>query len=298
MSIFRSAVSLAAIAAMTGAAHAADIAYEPAPIETVPYAEGGLPAVSGVNGKLAISAGAFSLDGPDDFDDLDVDGSIGLLNGALSIPLGHSFGLQVDGLLGTLDGDMVAGVGGHLFWRDPATGLFGVYGDYVHYDAGGFGDVNTHRFGLEGELYLGRFTISGVAGMEGGDIDESFFDMIDLALYPTDDIKLYVGHRYAGDIHSAALGAEWQLPITALSGLSVFGEGRLGEDFAAGWGGIRVYFGESKSLIRRHREDDPVERMPEITSLGGLKGLGNVNCQELFDDQLKLPESCFDEFPG
>ena len=40
---------------------------------------------------------------------------------------------------------------------------------------------------------------------------------------------------------------------------ALFAEGRIGEDDYHGvWGGIRFYFGQKdKSLIRRHREDDP-----------------------------------------
>jgi hypothetical protein len=40
---------------------------------------------------------------------------------------------------------------------------------------------------------------------------------------------------------------------------SAFVEGRVGSNqFEGIWGGLRVYFGQKeKSLIRRHREDDP-----------------------------------------
>ncbi len=40
---------------------------------------------------------------------------------------------------------------------------------------------------------------------------------------------------------------------------SLFAEGRIGEDDYHGvWGGVRFYFGQhDKTLIRRHREDDP-----------------------------------------
>ena len=49
---------------------------------------------------------------------------------------------------------------------------------------------------------------------------------------------------------------------------SLFVEGRAG-DYTGVWGGLRFYFGQSdKSLIRRHREDDPIEWTPE--SLGSM----------------------------
>jgi len=42
---------------------------------------------------------------------------------------------------------------------------------------------------------------------------------------------------------------------------SLFAEGRFGEgDFHGVWAGLRFYFGQKdKSLIRRHREDDPTD---------------------------------------
>jgi hypothetical protein len=42
---------------------------------------------------------------------------------------------------------------------------------------------------------------------------------------------------------------------------ALFVEGRVGEHDDHGiWGGLRVYFGQKdKTLIRRHREDDPAD---------------------------------------
>jgi hypothetical protein len=46
--------------------------------------------------------------------------------------------------------------------------------------------------------------------------------------------------------------------MSGMSGLTVFFDGAVHDDenYRA-LGGVRYYFGESKSLIRRHREDDP-----------------------------------------
>jgi hypothetical protein len=62
----------------------------------------------------------------------------------------------------------------------------------------------------------------------------------------------------AGD-SVAKFGAEYQPGVKALPALSVFADAEIGED---DWNrvfvGLRFYFGgETKSLIRRHREDDP-----------------------------------------
>src|SRR5690606_33472737 len=71
--------------------------------------------------------------------------------------------------------------------------------------------------------------------------------------------RLNVGHRYYSGRHSAAAGTEFAVPLRGGVGMSLFAEGRYGEDDkVSAWGGLRFYFGEpGKPLIRRHREDDP-----------------------------------------
>ena len=55
--------------------------------------------------------------------------------------------------------------------------------------------------------------------------------------------------------------------------LSLTADARIGEDgFASISAGIKMYFGgESKSLMRRHREDDPPNRAVDVFS-----GIGNA----------------------
>jgi hypothetical protein len=48
------------------------------------------PAVSGLNGKLSLEGGAIGNDGAGS-------SALGIAEGSISAPLGHSFGLQVDG---------------------------------------------------------------------------------------------------------------------------------------------------------------------------------------------------------
>jgi len=60
-----------------------------------------------------------------------------------------------------------------------------------------------------------------------------------------------------------SLGLEYQASRNDRYGLSLFGEGRSdGNDYTGVWGEIRLYFGENKSLIRRHRENDPTGLVP------------------------------------
>lgn len=228
------------------------------------------PAVDGVNGKVEAFGGWADYRG------------LGRTNatagglGSLSFPLGESFGAQIDAIAASHRGSFIGGGGGHLFWRDPSIGLLGAYGTIVHNER-----LHDTRFRIGGEAsaYLGPFTLSGVAGYEEGSATAfspvafapgavafdylprrgRFFDMFDASYYLTDDLRLSVGHRYIGGRHAAAVGGEMQIWSFGAAAVSAFVEGRIGEsDYKAGWGGVRVYFGQSgKSLIRRHREDDP-----------------------------------------
>ena len=92
------------------------------------------------------------------------------------------------------------------------------------------------------------------------DIETRFFDAVNAAYYVTDNFKAFVGHRYLGGRHAAAIGGEVGIPMGNGKMAALFAEGRVGEDdFRGAWGGLRFYFGQKdKSLIRRHREDDPL----------------------------------------
>jgi hypothetical protein len=232
--------SLFALAAAP-AAMAADLGY-PAPAVVAPAA--GLPAVSAPNGKLDIRGGAINGDWA------------GFAVGSYSLPLGFPFGLQIDGEVGSVGGDAVAAVGGHLFWRDPRFGLFGIYGDYG-YD-GRLGGLYIGRAAAEAELYLGRFTFSGLAGQQFGDAPNGFFGKAALAFYATDNFKLNIGYQHLPTLSDrVSFGAEALVSQTGSTGFSIFGEGRTGGGDWSGLAGIRIYTGPSKSLIDRQRRDDP-----------------------------------------
>ncbi|MDO8423003.1 MAG: hypothetical protein Q7S99_12675, partial [Parvibaculum sp.] len=85
---------------------------------------GEAPAVTKLNGKAAI-AGTY---GEQDNQDGEFGG---LFLGSLTAPVTHDFGFQADTVIGTRDGNEIAGIGGHMFWRDPAKGLVGLTGSYV-----------------------------------------------------------------------------------------------------------------------------------------------------------------------
>ncbi|MGJ8531376.1 MAG: hypothetical protein ACSHYC_04280 [Alphaproteobacteria bacterium] len=270
-SLFLATTALAGGCLLSATALAADLyVYGEPTLPTV------LPAVSGLNGKISLEGGALDEEG------------FAALKGSVSMPIGQRFGLQLDGSVGILDEDFIGGVGGHLFWRDPSYGLLGIYGSYTAVEAV---DGRLGRLGVEGEYYWNQFTVKAVIGAEFVDIDPpvnydetNLFAFSDLSYYANDNLELSIGHRYTGEKHALALGIEYQLNQQVFaSGVSLFAEGRIGEDdYQGAWAGVRMYLGDDKTLIRRHREDDPTD-WDEDNMFGVINGAGNCvpNANEL-----------------
>lgn len=242
---------------ISSAALAADMYLEGTPVEPTV-----LPAVSGINGKISLLGGSLFDEG------------YGALAGSISIPVATRYGLQLDAAVGTHDGEFIGGGAAHLFWRDPSVGLLGLYGSHTHYDEF---DGSVSRIGVEAEYYWDQVTLKGVVGAEFFDVDiptvvddENFFAFSDLSYYPMENLELSVGHRYTAETHALALGVEYQLDQQMFSsGVALFAEGRIGEnDYEGVWGGVTFYIGDDKTLIRRHREDDP-DDWGEDNFLGG-----------------------------
>lgn len=220
-----------------------------------------LPAVSGINGKVEIGGG---------FADINDFSSDEVFRGAaaLSFPVGDMFGIQAD--VSALDafGDTAVGGALHAFTRDPNSYLLGVYGGYV--DAG---PSNVWYVGPEAELYLGNVSIEAIGGyMDISDgVGSDFYALGDVAFYATDNLRLAVGASTVAGFESAHASMEWFLGDTGLPA-SLTLDGRVGEDgYSSVMAGFSVYFGgEDKSLIRRHREDDPRIRSLDLFSSGVL----------------------------
>ena len=285
------AISLASIA------QAADLPSRIAPLPVFTQ----LPAVDGLNGKLELFGGGFGQNVQDPFNAFSTQSSwraTGGAAGSISLPVGREFGVQFDGLVANIGGRFVGGLGGHGFWRDPSKGLLGLYASGTYFD--GRGGLATGRIGAEGEAYLGRVTLQGIAGIEFGgsnqyrfgypfiapgafgiytlyrnQVKTRFFDRAAIAFYPLDNLKLSVGHRYNYGLHAASLEAEY-LVTSGPTAASIFAEGRIGQrNTSSIVGGVKIYFGNSdKTLIRRHREDDPVN---PLFSGAGLASGGNPN---------------------
>ncbi|HEY7248395.1 MAG TPA: tail fiber domain-containing protein [Xanthobacteraceae bacterium] len=91
------------------------------------------------------------------------------------------------------------------------------------------------------------------------DVRSRFFDQVNLKYNFTPDWDGYIGHRYLGGKNALALGTELAMPLGRGTMGALFVEGRVGQgDFHGVWGGFKVYFGQrDKSLLARHRQDDP-----------------------------------------
>ncbi len=209
-----------------------------------------LPAVSEVNAK--ISSGYADLDASK------------TTFGAASVtfPVTHSTGIQIDGIGGDSSADTLWGVGGHFFIRDPNKGMIGIATAHTQ-----IGASSAHRNGLEGALYYDKFTVSSSGGYQYGDVKDTGYVDLDLLCYVNDNFMIGAGVGYADKTVGKA-HIEFMPNFKPLPGWSVFADGAFGEnDFTTAMAGFRYYFGQEKSLKRRHREDDP----PNIL-LNGLPG--------------------------
>lgn len=239
----------------------------PALAADVDFSAANLPAVSGLNGKVGLFVGVA--------DGLGIPG----IAGSLSLPVDHQYGIQLDGLVAASNGSGAFGIGGHFFWRDPSQGLLGLYAGYVHR---GFGDIvmingvatsgeSTGKVGFEGEAYMGNISFEGFAGYQFG-TNTGFAGKATVAYYSTPDLRIDLSVRHlVGPGLMGSIGLEWQAPA---SSMSFFADAGVGDNTGAfGTVGIKFYSGAGqKSLIQRHREDDPENELPK--DLFGIIGDG------------------------
>src|ERR1700761_5465400 len=115
----------------------------------VGHAEG--PAVSALNGKISGEGGSINSNGNQS--------TIGILEGSITAPLGHSFGVQADLAGGSAYNSFLGGGALHAFWRDPSIGLFGPIAVM-----GGARGSRIGLYGAEGEFYMDKVTL----GLTGG----------------------------------------------------------------------------------------------------------------------------------
>lgn len=236
-----------AVTAFGGSAFAADVVEEPT------------CAVSAFNGKVEAAGGyADKKDESGDF--------AWQAGGSLSFPLGCMFGLQLDaGVSDKLDDTQYGGIA-HLFMRDPESYLIGVTGGVIDGE-----HATLYPVGPEVELYLGNFSLEawgGYLNIDGeDDSKDTGFVIADAAFYLTDDFRVSVGGKIVDDYEGLRAGFEYQFADTPLS---VYTNAEYGDDdYLTVLGGLKFYFGgEDKTLIRRHREDDPRNKTLDVFTSG------------------------------
>jgi hypothetical protein len=133
--------------------------------------------------------------------------------------------------------------------------------------------------GVEGEVYLDRVSLEAWAGVGGLNYDDPLladltgvFIFADAGYYVTDDIRVTAGVSHLLGENSLHLGAEYlmrdfSVPVSLTADLRVTHTGAYSI-----MGGIKGYFGgndSGKSLIGRHREDDPWNRALSLFTAAG-----------------------------
>lgn len=231
------------------------------------------PAVSGFNAKL-------SIDGSTTRDDIIGDNDTTLLSGSATMPLGERFGFQLDGVLGSTNGDNVQGLGGHLFWRDPSVALVGLTFGIADIDRGAAAtDQKLRQIGAEAEFYINDFTIYASAGRQSGDnVLEGTYGALGLGWYATDNLELALDLSTTPDNDSiTTVGLEWQPAFNAANNISIFADASVGSnDFESYSVGFRMYFGGSRTtLAGRHRYDDPKDNIARNLVRYRPNSLGN-----------------------
>jgi hypothetical protein len=220
------------------------------------------PAVSAVNGKIELGAGASSKTG-----------GTYRIGGSVAAPLGDAFGIQGD--LSVQNLGALSGAGAiHLFTRDPSSYLLGVTAGVVR-----SGTATLSAVGVEGELYLDRVSIEAWAGVANLDYDalaavdkSGLFALADIGFYPSDDLRLSLGGSSVLSYEAVNLGLEYQV-MSFETPFSLTADAQFGEDGnITAMAGLKVYFGGSeKSLIDRHRRDDPKDRGLDLFAAAGTQ---------------------------
>jgi hypothetical protein len=236
-----------------------------------------MPAVSALNGKWELDAGGSTY------------GSVFRAAGSLSLPVSNTIGIQGDFTLGSTGGLVTGGAALHVFTRDPSRYLLGVTGGGV-----ATANANLWAIGPEAELYAGRFSLEAWGGVATANFSSPSstssggFFIGDLAYYPTDDWRLSVGVSSVLGDTKLRLGTEYLFHNTQMP-LSLTADARLGSSGSVVTVGLKGYFGgndSNKSLINRHRQDDPHNKAVDLyTAAAGLgAGTGSVDPETACED--------------
>lgn len=224
------------------------------------------PAVSAINGKIDYAGGNMNSSEGNNF------------GGSISLPVSHQFGFQADALYSHISDLNLYGGAGHLFWRNPQTGLLGITGGYLYSD--GRDTINTFQVGAEGQIYYKQFTFGFFGGVGSINYEYTapfidtnptkFVGRISADYYPLENLRVGAAFVTAFQNNLGRGEIEYQTP---LPGVALTGEVAFGDHGYDDWLlGVRYYFGGRKTLRARQRQDDPPSLMSQILQSLGLYG--------------------------
>lgn len=230
------------------------------------------PAVTGPNLKLDIGGGFYAEDGA------------GLASGIFTFPIGEHFGGHIEGAIGVLDDEFAWGGSAMGFWRDPDVAMVGLFVSH-----GEISDNNTTRYGTLGQFFLDSFDVTGQVGYQTHDHDDDgAFGRLEIGWYPTDDVRIALGGDLNPVVDHGFASIEFRPGFEAMPGMSFFLDGQVGEDnHHSVLAGVRFYFGESTTLIDRHRRDDFINLTAFLKSDNGEgdKYIGNKGGEVEYEEK-------------
>lgn len=225
------------------------------------HAEG--PAVSELNGKFSVEGGATGSNGRGG-------SGLGIAEGSVTTPLGHYLGFQADGAMATAHDDLFGAGAAQLFSRDPQLGQVGTFAAY-----GGRSGNTVSWYGGQAEYFAGPVTLGAHGGYQSSNSDTASDGGLVLGrvtYYVIPNLAFTVGGGSIVNRGFGRINLEYLPELNGSHSVSFFVNGGAGSDESyIGTAGVRLYFGPEKSLMRRHREDDPISLVG-----GGMGGNGGV----------------------
>lgn len=177
--------------------------------------------------------------------------------GSLTVPIEQHVGFQFDAAAAGASGDFFFDAGAHLFWRDPGTGLFGLYAGMARQ----VGTNHTQRvdhYGIEAERYFANLTVSGALGYETGNHVGGMYGNAKLDLYLTPNFMTSGGYTSEAGVGYYSSRAEYQFSSDHELGLGIYAASDWhSSDTYQITGGLRLTIGEPMTLRDRHRHQDP-----------------------------------------
>lgn len=205
-----------------------------------------------------------------------------LAEGSATLPIGHAFGMRIDGTAGESNNAFAGGAGANLFWRDPHTGLLGVQGNYVTLrPKNGTGSEEMGRVGGIGEFYIDDFTALAAVGGQFGNsqIKDGVYGKVGLEWFATPNLMFHVNGEFDPERDGLGrFGFEWLPGFEGLPGLSVYAEAAFGDDdYERVLAGFRVHFGQTgnRTLKQRYRHDTFRHTLSTTEGLDASKGAKN-----------------------